>query len=165
MLPRREKLKLVIEWLLSLCRKKIKGCVLNIISCCDFKAFIARLRVHRRNPGFYGVSFSSLCDWSSKLALLSQPIRCWTEINHDLVAGVFPPLGLLGCCCCEFSFTFLLNGYRVTLALVLRNSIEKRSLSIQQSNTRIKIRKRHETSYLRSGKTFLNPVACILSGY
>lgn len=70
-----------------------------------------------------------------------------------------------GCCCCEFSFTFLLNGYRVTLALVLRNSIEKRSLSIQQSNTRIKIRKRHETSYLRSGGTFLNPVACILSGY
>ena len=31
-----------------------------------------------------------LCDWSRKLALLSQPIRCKTNTNYDLV---FPRLG------------------------------------------------------------------------
>ena len=33
---------------------------------------------------------TSLCDWSTKLAPLSQPIRCKTKTNHDLVTCVFP---------------------------------------------------------------------------
>ena len=32
---------------------------------------------------------SSLCDWSWKRALLSQPIRCKTKTNHDWVTCIF----------------------------------------------------------------------------
>ena len=34
--------------------------------------------------------FATLCDWFRKLTPISQPIRCKTKINHDLVARVFP---------------------------------------------------------------------------
>ena len=34
--------------------------------------------------------FTSLCDWSKRLARRSQPIRCRTKTNHDFVARVFP---------------------------------------------------------------------------
>ena len=44
---------------------------------------------------------TSFYDWSRKLALLSQPIRCKTQTNDDLVVRVFPPFRqfwvLIGC--------------------------------------------------------------------
>ena len=39
-----------------------------------------------------GFCFTSLCDWSRKLAPLSQPIRWITSTNHALVARVFRAL-------------------------------------------------------------------------
>ena len=39
------------------------------------------------NPGF---CFTLLCDWSRKLAPLSQPIRCKTKASQDWVNRVFP---------------------------------------------------------------------------
>ena len=39
--------------------------------------------------------FTSLCDWSKKLVLLSQPIRCKTKTNSDLVVRVFRALDSL----------------------------------------------------------------------
>ena len=38
----------------------------------------------------YRFCFNSLCDWPRKLAPPARPIRSKTEINHDLVARLFP---------------------------------------------------------------------------
>ena len=46
--------------------------------------------------------FSSLCDWSEKLTLFSQPIRCKTKTNFDLVACVFPRFRRFGRLYSEF---------------------------------------------------------------
>ena len=51
--------------------------------------------------------FTSLCDWFRKLAQLSQPIRCKTKTNHDLVARVFPRFRQFGFC---FEFSLALKG-------------------------------------------------------
>ena len=48
--------------------------------------------------------FSSLCDWSEKLRLFSEPIRCKTKTNFDLVACVFPRFRRFG----RLYFEFLL---------------------------------------------------------
>ena len=42
------------------------------------------------NPGQLWFSFSSLYDWSRKLAPLSQPINFKTKSNRDSVTRVFP---------------------------------------------------------------------------
>ena len=42
------------------------------------------------NPGQLWFSFSSLSDWSRKLAPLSQPINFKTKSNRDSVTRVFP---------------------------------------------------------------------------
>ena len=47
--------------------------------------------------------FPSPCDWSKKLTLPSQPIRCKTKTNHDLVARVFPRFRHVACFYFEFS--------------------------------------------------------------
>ena len=47
--------------------------------------------------------FTTLCDWFRNLAPLSQPIRCKTKTNHDLVACVFPRLAPMTCICFNFS--------------------------------------------------------------
>ena len=44
------------------------------------------------NPGLHWVCFTTFCDWSRKLAPLSQPVRCKTNSNRDLVTHVFPRL-------------------------------------------------------------------------
>ena len=46
------------------------------------------------NPGLDWFCFTTLCDWSRKLAPPSQPIRCKTKTNRDLVTHVFPRLRL-----------------------------------------------------------------------
>ena len=40
-------------------------------------------------------SFTSFCDWSTKLAPLSQPIRCKTKNNRDFVIRVSRASGSL----------------------------------------------------------------------
>ena len=50
---------------------------------------------------------SSLCEGFRKLAQLSQPIRCKTKTNHDLVARVFPRFRQFGFC---FEFSLALKG-------------------------------------------------------
>ena len=42
------------------------------------------------NLKLHWFSFTPLCDWSKKHAPLSQPIRCKTTTNHNLVARVCP---------------------------------------------------------------------------
>ena len=43
-------------------------------------------------PQLLWFCFTTLCDWSRNLAPPSQPIRCKTKTNHDLVTRVFPRL-------------------------------------------------------------------------
>ena len=47
--------------------------------------------------------FTSLRDWSRKLAPLSPPIRFKTKTDCDLVARVFPRFRQFACFCFEFS--------------------------------------------------------------
>ena len=42
-------------------------------------------------------SFTSFCDWSTKLAPLSQPIRCKTKNNRDFVIRVFARFRQFAC--------------------------------------------------------------------
>ena len=55
------------------------------------------------NPRLQRFSFPSVCDWSSKLAPPSGPIRCKIKANHDLVSRIFPRFELFGC----FNYIFL----------------------------------------------------------
>ena len=55
------------------------------------------------NPGLHWFCFTTLCDWSRKLAPPSQPIRYKTKTNHDLVTRVFPRLRLVTCIYFRFS--------------------------------------------------------------
>ena len=45
--------------------------------------------------GLHQLNSTSFCDWFRKLESLSQPIRCKTETNHDLVATFSCALGSL----------------------------------------------------------------------
>ena len=45
--------------------------------------------------GLHWLNSTSFCDWFRKLESLSQPIRCKTETNHDLVATFSRVLGSL----------------------------------------------------------------------
>ena len=45
--------------------------------------------------GLHWLNSTSFCDWFRKLESLSQPIRCKTETNHDLVATFSRALGSL----------------------------------------------------------------------
>ena len=58
-------------------------------------------RVSKVYPGLHWFCFTSLCDWSRKLAPSSQPIRCKTKTNRDLVTRVFPRLTPFTCICFE----------------------------------------------------------------
>ena len=55
------------------------------------------------NPGLHCVCFTAFCDWSRKLAPPSQPIRCKTKTNLNLVTRIFPHLRLVTCIYFEFS--------------------------------------------------------------
>ena len=44
----------------------------------------------KSDPRLRWFCVNPLCDWSRKLAPLSQPMTCKTKTNHDLVARVFP---------------------------------------------------------------------------
>ena len=52
-----------------------------------------QLSVVKSNSGLLCFCFTSLRDWCRKLDPFSQPIRCKTKTNLDLVARVFPRLG------------------------------------------------------------------------
>ena len=51
----------------------------------------------QRNPGLLCFCFTSFCDWSRKLAPLSQPIRFKTLIKRDLVIRVLPRFKQFAC--------------------------------------------------------------------
>ena len=88
------------------------------------------------NPRLDWFSFTPPSDWSKKNAPLSQPIRCKTKTNPDLVARVFPLLGRFAGF--YFEFLLVLNGMElstdhvlvlaISLVLILQHFIEKRSI-------------------------------------
>ena len=51
--------------------------------------------------------FTMLCDWFKTIVLPTQPIRCKTKTNHDLVTHVFPCLAPVTCSCFELSLAHL----------------------------------------------------------
>ena len=71
--------------------------------------------------------FTSLCDWSSKLPPLSQPIRGKTKIIHALVVSVFPHFTLFTLSLAPFFFFFAFFWLAVLVSSVngLRYSIER----------------------------------------
>ena len=87
--------------------------------------------------------YTSLCDWSKRIASLSQPIRCKTKTNHDLVTLVsrgrldsFSLWVLIGSL---MYFPFFWVAFAITLVLVLRYSIEKRSITLVDQHHSTKI--------------------------
>ena len=85
-------------------------------------------RVSKAKTRLHLFCLTSLCDWSGN-APLSQPIRCETKTNHNLVARVFPRFGQFGCFYSEFSlalnvFSFLL----IRFCDYFGHSIEKHSI-------------------------------------
>ena len=70
-----------------------------------------------------------MCDWSRKLALLSQPIRCETETSHDLVARVLPRFSwVVSTLICHWLikvFPCFWLADVIGLVWVIRHSIEK----------------------------------------
>ena len=57
-----------------------------------------------RNLSFYWFCLTFLCDWSQIPGPLSQPIKCKTKTNHDLVIRVFPRFCQFTCFSFEFSW-------------------------------------------------------------
>ena len=55
------------------------------------------------NPGYHWFRFTTLYDWSRKLAPPSRPIRCKTKSNLNLVTCVFARLRPSKCIYFEFS--------------------------------------------------------------
>ena len=90
--------------------------VSNIYGYIKERAIILWLSKVIQGYGLRWFCFSSLCNWSRKLAPTSQPIRCKTKIKHDdLVTRVFPRFKQFGCFHFEFSMapcdiSFLLIG-------------------------------------------------------
>ena len=85
-------------------------------------------------PQFLWFCITTLCDWLKNLMSLPRPIRSLTKTNRDLLARVFPALGtgdmyflraLIGSLDC-LRLLWLVRG--ITLVLVLRHSIENRSI-------------------------------------
>ena len=77
--------------------------------------------------------FTSFCDWVRKLTPLSPPVRCRTKTNDDLIARVFPhfsgpSLPLFTICSYWLYYSFSRLAVVITLVLVLRQSVEKRSI-------------------------------------
>ena len=66
--------------------------------------------------GLLSFCFTSRFDWSRKLMPFSQPIRCNTQTNHDLVARVFPRFRQIG----RFYSEFLLRLNGMFLLLIGR---------------------------------------------
>lgn len=58
------------------------------------------------NLGLVWYCVAPHCDWSRKLAPLSQPIRCKTKTNQELVARVFSRVRKFRCFSFEFSLAF-----------------------------------------------------------
>ena len=110
---------------------------LVIVAYCNFQLSV------EYNPGLLWFYFISLCNWSRKLVSLSQPIRCKTKTNRDLVTCVFPRFGYLrfpalwlrafpalwlACLwVLRGSFPCFWLAIGITMVLVWRHSIEKSS--------------------------------------
>ena len=74
----------------------------NVTCTSEFRAIFTLVsKVIRDCTGF--ALLSTLCDWSRKLAPPSQPIRCKSKTNRDLVTRVFPRSRPVTCIDFEFS--------------------------------------------------------------
>ena len=63
-------------------------CPLPQMASCS-QAFQSNFQLSvKSNPGLHWFCFTILCGWSIKLAPPSQPIRCKTKTNRDLVTRV-----------------------------------------------------------------------------
>ena len=107
----------------------MKPVFLHLVSYCNFQFSV------EYNPGLLWFCFISLCNWSWKLASLSQPIRCKTKTNRDLVTCVFPRFGYLRFPALWLACLWVLRGsfpcfwlaIGITMVLVWRHSMEKSS--------------------------------------
>ena len=129
-----------------------------------------------RNLGLVCFCRTSVYDWSIKLALLPQPIRCKIKTKNVLVARVFPRFNHFSHFYFEFSsercFQFL--AVVITFILVLRHSNEKRSsalwLYIVEQNFLVSclqmLGNQHQEADLSVKKKFwlLNRLTCTASG-
>ena len=79
---------------------------------------------------FLWFCFTTLCDWFKKLASPTQPIRCKTKTNRDLVTlGVFPRLAPVTCICSEFSLVHCVIFVCCDWSLLFsRNSVKNHSI-------------------------------------
>ena len=86
-------------------RSLLKGSLKTINFPCSFffsdlqftncySSFKLRVEINRK---LSWSCFTSLCDWSRKLAPLSQPIRFKPKTNRDLVTHVFPRFKQFAC--------------------------------------------------------------------
>ena len=78
-----------------------------------------------------------LYDWLKKFALHSQPIRCKTKTNCEIVTRIFPLLRPVSCIYFEFSlatFETFLCSVVITLVLLLQHSVAKRSINLDFQN-------------------------------
>ena len=103
---------------------------------------------------------TSLCDWSSKFASLTLPIRCKTKTTHDLVVAFFPLFWQFGCF--YFDFSLALKGIFLFFWLLwfqFYNTVDMRDLSNQSkvrlqpivtwSQTRCHVITRPQSSYCK----------------
>lgn len=65
--------------------------------------YLSNLKLHDESDlEFQRFCFASVCDWSRKLAPLSQSIRFKAKTNYGLVTRVLSPLREFACCHTEF---------------------------------------------------------------
>ena len=69
---------------------------------------ILKKQYKSRNPGWHWFCFTSLCDWSKRTRAAHQPIKCKTNINHDVVARVFLRIFL------RYLFVFTLSSHSLS---------------------------------------------------
>ena len=100
--------------LLELLRRLSVGRNIYRVHCLLYRPIVSslfRIRDHwsnfqfsvESNPGLHWFCFTTLCDWSRNLAPPSQPIRCKTKSNLDLVTCVLSRLRPVTCASFDFS--------------------------------------------------------------
>ena len=76
---------------------------LTVLSWCTYRAIFNWLSKVIAELLRFCFTIATLYDWLRKLAPSTQPIRCKTKTNCDLVARVFPRFLPVACICFEFS--------------------------------------------------------------
>ena len=80
---------------------------------------------------------TSLCDWSSKFASLTLPIRCKTKTTHDLVVAFSRSFGSLVVFTLTFHWHWKVSPFfLITLVSVLRHSRHARPIKSKTTANR-----------------------------